>query len=209
MKLTLGISLILLSSSICAQKNVARAVKASFENYKSAVLNDKGEDAVQYVDSRTIKYYGDILQHVRTADSTTIESLSVLDKLMVFTVRHRASKDDILSFDGKGLLAYAIKSGMIGKNSVANSSIGDVTVDGSFAKGQYLSNGKKAPFFFHFYEEGDSWKVDLTSIFPVSIIALKKFAEDSGQSENDFIFSLLETITGKKPGAEIWSPTAG
>ena len=209
MKQTISIFLILLSLTLFAQKNEVKAVKTSFENYKEAILNDRGKEAVQFVDSRTMKYYGDLLEHVKLADSTAVEGLSLIDKLMVFTIRHRATKDDILSFDGKGLLVYAIESGMVGKNSVANSSIGDVTIDGSFAKGQYVSNGQKAPFSFHFYKEEENWKVDLTSVFPASTMALKKFVEDSGQPENEFIFSLLEMITGKKPGAEIWLPTKG
>jgi hypothetical protein len=201
--------LFLLVSSISAftQKSEVKAVKASFDNYKQAILNDKGEEAVQYVDSRTINYYGDVLEKVRSADSATVNRLDLLDKVMVFSVRHRATKEDILSFDGKGLLVYAIKSGMVGKNSVVNSSIGDVTVEGTFAKGQYVSNGQKAPFNFDFYKEDNAWKVDLTSIFSTTNIAFRKLVEESGQTENEFLFSILERLTGRRPGDEIWIPT--
>jgi hypothetical protein len=201
--------LFLLVSSISAytQKSEVKAVTASFDNYKQAILNDKGEEAVQYVDSRTINYYGDVLEKVRSADSATVNRLDLLDKVMVFSVRHRATKEDILSFDGKGLLVYAIKSGMVGKNSVVNSSIGDVTVEGTFAKGQYVSNGQKAPFNFDFYKEDNAWKVDLTSIFPTTNIVFRKLVEESGQTENEFLFSILERLTGRRPGDEIWIPT--
>jgi hypothetical protein len=188
------------------QKSEEKLVKKSFDNYKTAILNDKGDEAVKYVDSRTIKYYSDILQLVKTADSTKIETLSILDKLMVFSIRDRTSKEDILSFDGKSLFVYAIKSGMVGKNSVANNSIGDVMIDNDFAKGQLIANGQKAPFDFHFYKEDGQWKIDLTSLFPVSTMAFKKMAEESGQNENVYLFSLLEMITGKKPGNETWKP---
>lgn len=40
------------------QKNEAAAVKASFDNYKSAILNDQGEQAVRQVDSRTSRVRG-------------------------------------------------------------------------------------------------------------------------------------------------------
>jgi hypothetical protein len=185
--------LFLLVSSISAytQKSEVKAVKASFYNYKQAILNDKGEEAVQYVDSRTINYYGDVLEKVRSADSATVNRLDLLDKVMVFSVRHRATKEDILSFDGKGLLVYAIKSGMVGKNSVVNSSIGDVTVEGTFAKGQYVSNGQKAPFNFDFYKEDNAWKVDLTSIFPTTNIVFRKLVEESGQTETNSSFRYL------------------
>lgn len=204
----LGILFLLLAGTelTYGQHEEEEQVKKSFDNYKSAILNNNGEEAVNYVDSRTIKYYNDILDLVKTADSSKIEALSIMDKLMVFSVRHRTSKEDILRFEGKSLLVYAIESGMVGKNSVANNSIGKVTIEKDFAKGQFISKGQKTPFFFHFYKEEGEWKIDLTSLFPASTMAFKKMADDSGETQNDYLFSLLEMITGKRPGAEIWKP---
>ena len=201
--------LVLLLSPFCTfgQKIEVKAVRASFDNYKQAILNERGEEAVQYVDSRTIKYYGEVLDKVQHADSATVNGLGLMDKVMVFSVRHRTTKEEIMSFDGKSLLVYAIKSGMVGKNSVVNSSIGEVTIEGTFAKGQYVSNGQKAPFNFNFYKEDNAWKVDLTSVFPTTNMVFRKLVDESGQTENDFLFSILETLTGKMPGDEIWIPT--
>lgn len=208
MKQTLIALTLLLTWSVSTfgQKSEEKLVRKSFDNYKSSILNDKGEEAVKYVDSRTIKYYSDILELVKTSDSSKVVTLSIHDKLMVFSIRHRISKEDVLSFDGKTLLVFAIKSGMVGKNSVANNAIGDITIDSSFAKGQFIANGNKAPFYFHFYKEEQLWKIDLTSLFPISTIAFKKMADDSGQNENEFLFSLLEMITGNKPNSQIWQP---
>lgn len=203
----LGVLFLLLTGQLTfGQKSEEKLVIKSFDNYKATILNDKGEEAVKYVDSRTIKYYSEILELVKTADSSKIETLSILDKLMVFSIRHRTPKEDILSFDGKSLFVYAIKSGMVGKNSVANSSIGEVIIESDFAKGQFIANGQKAPFFFHFYKEEGQWKIDLTSIFQVSTMALKKIADERGENQNDYLFSLLEMLTGRKPGIEIWRP---
>lgn len=189
-----------------AQKTEEKLVKKSFDNYKSAILNDKGEEAVKYVDSRTLQYYSNILDLVKTADSAKIETLPILDKLMVFSVKHRTSREDILSFDGKTMLIFAIKSGMVGKNSVANNSIGKVTIDNLFAKGQFIANGNKTPIYFHFYKEKGEWKIDLTSIFPISVVAFKEMVAESEQNENEYLFSLLEMITGNKPTNQLWHP---
>lgn len=203
----LVISLILVfGHSSFGQKNDIKSVKQSFEKYKSAILSDKGEEAVAYVDSRTVDYYSYVLELVLGADSAKVEALSVFDKLMVFSIRHRVSKEEILNFNGKSLLVYAIKSGMVGKNSVNNGSIGDVTIEGDFAKGQLVANGQKSPYFFHFYKEEGHWKIDLTSLFPVARSAFQKMVEDREQSPNEYLFSLLELITGKIPGPEIWIP---
>ncbi len=205
-KISWVLFILVLSHCTYAQKNQEKLVKESFEKYRSAILNDRGEEAVNYVDSRTISYYADILDLVKTGDSSIVEVRSVLDKLMVFMIRHRVSKEDILSFDGRSLLIYAIESGMVGKNSVANSSLGEVTIEGDFAKGQFVANGEKAPVFFHFYKEEGQWKIDLTSLFPMSVIALDQIVQDSGENENDFLFSLLKKVTGNTPGDEIWQP---
>jgi hypothetical protein len=203
---TILVFLLLLTFHAFAQKGDEKLVRAAFDSYKSSILNDKGEEAVKYVDSRTVKYYSDILDLVKNADAEKIEQLPILDKLMVFSIRHRASKEEILSFDGKGLLVYAIKKGMVAKNSVANNSIGEVVIEGDFAKGKFVANGKETPLYFHFYKEENQWKVDLTSLFPVANAAVKKMADDSGQGESEYILSLLEMITGKKPAEEIWNP---
>ncbi len=202
-----GVFILLLTAQLTyGQESEEKLVKKSFDRYKSAILNDKGKEAATYVDSRTINYYGEILELVKTADSLKVEALPIIDKFIVFAVRHRTSRQDILNFDGKALLVFAIKSGMVGKNSVANISIGDVIIDNDFAKGQFISNGQKAPIYFHFYKEDGLWKIDLTSLFPVSGEAFQKIVDESGESQNDYLFSLLEMLTGKKPGAEIWHP---
>jgi hypothetical protein len=110
-------------------------VKQAFDDYKSAILNDKGEDALKYINSRTIKYYTEIIDLVKNADSAQVNSLSLIDKITVFSIRHRATREEILAMGGTDLFVYAIKKGMVGKNSVANNSIGKVTIDGAFAKG--------------------------------------------------------------------------
>lgn len=198
--------LFFLSHLLYAQKKEEKLVKKSFDCYKAAILNDKGEEAVKYVDSRTIKYYSDILEHVKNADSAKLETLSTLDKVIVFSVRHRTSKEDILSFDGKDLLISAIKNGMVGKSGVVNNSIGKVNIDKNFATGEFVANGVKTPFVFNFYKENKQWKFDLTSLFSLSNDTFKQMIEESGENENEYIFSILEMITGKKPGNEIFYP---
>ena len=202
----LSVLLLLAAQFVYGQKNEIEKVRKSFENYQKAILNENGEEAVKYVDSVTVKYYADMLHLVRTADSAQVETLSILDKLMVFSIRHRTSRENIISFDGKSLLVYAIKSGMIGKNSVSKSLIGEVTIESNLAKGQFVTNGQKTPYFFNFHKEEGEWKLDITSLFSITTMAFTKMAENSGESQNDFLFSMLELSTGKKPDNNIWKP---
>jgi hypothetical protein len=194
----------LMANPAIAQKKQQKKVKKCFENYKSAILNDRGEEAVNYVDSRTIAYYSEMIEKTKSADSAEVDALGIMDKLMVFSMRHRATKEQILSFDGKSALVYAIEEGMVGKESVATASLGVIDVDGNFAKGQFVNDGQKTPIYYHFYKEDGDWKIDLTSIFDIAAMAFRNMQKESGMTENEFLFTILEMITGKKPGPEIW-----
>lgn len=199
------LAILFLFSTGLAQKKEVKKVKKCFETYKSSILNDKGEKAVQQVDSRTIAYYTDILNKTIHADSAEVNALGIMDKLIVFSIRHRTEKEQILSFDGVSLLEYSIREGMVGKNSVVNNSIGKVIIDGTFAKGQMLVYGEETPVYFHFYKENDAWKLDLTSIFSLGNAAFKNMQEESGKKENEFLLDILEMMTGRKPDATIWN----
>lgn len=213
MKIALGtLILILLLSVACDssqnsadQKKEQKLVRTSFKNYKAAILKDDGEEAVKFIDSKTIKYYSDLLHKIINADSLQVNSLNVMDKFQILTIRFRTSKDHLISLDGKKLLAYTIDEGMTSKN-VAGNKLGDVIIDGNFAKGQLSVNGQTSEVFFNFYKEEGNWQLDLTSIFRLSAMVFNKMIKDSGQEENEFIFTLLETISGNRPSNEIWKP---
>ncbi|PPK87360.1 hypothetical protein CLV84_0300 [Neolewinella xylanilytica] len=180
-------------------------IRATFGNYKSAILNDEGERALGYVDSRTLAYYGDMLEKTRTADSATVDALPIMDKLMVLAIRHRTSHADLLRFDAEKLFVYAIEQGMVGKSSVMHNEIGEVELDGNYARGKLVVNGTPAPAHFDFYDEG-GWKVDLTSIFPLANQGFEQLVRESGEPENAYLLLVLEIITGNPAGPDIWQP---
>lgn len=189
-----------------SQSTPEKLVKSCFDSYKTAILNDNGTDAVKFVDSRTIKYYSYILDQVKNTDSAGVDSLSIMDKLMVFMIRLKTSREEILSFNGQTLFAHAVNSGMVGKNSVANNAVGTIVIDKNFAKGQLIIQGKEQPLFFHFYKEEGQWKIDLTALFPMANTAFQNMADESGENTNDYLLSLLEILYGKKPGPRVWQP---
>jgi hypothetical protein len=189
--------------SVFGQESDEELVRKSFASYSKSLLNSNEDDVIKFVDSRTIKYYSDILDLVKNADSTRIEELPLMDKMMVLSIRCRVSKEDILSFNGEKLLIHALNIGMINKTGLANLSNGNVTIENDFAKGQLIGRGQELPHFFHFYKEGQ-WKIDLTSAFPIAFPVLQKLADEMGGA-NKFILASLKLITGKSPDHEIWN----
>jgi hypothetical protein len=67
-------------------------------------------------------------------------------------------------------------------------------------------NGQIAPFGFTFRKENNQWKLDLTSIFPVSQIAFQQAIEESGMSEDEFVFYLVEAVSESKVEESVWNP---
>ena len=60
--------------------------------------------------------------------------------------------------------------------------------------------------YFEFHKENGTWKLDITSLFPLEIMVFDKLIEDSGKSENEFLLPLVEAATSKKITPEIWLP---
>jgi len=176
-----------------------------FKDYKSAILNDRGTEALKLIDKRTVDYYSGILIAIKQSDKEAIDQLSLMDKLMILIIRQQVSNEEILKFSGESLLLYAFDNGMVGKNGVVDVDLGKVTVSDDFAKAQLIIKGKEESLYFHFYKEKD-WKLNLTSLFPISNIAIREMVEESGKEENDFILFLVEIMSKRKLKENIWNP---
>lgn len=201
--------LVLLSFMACnndsGEDETKKAIRATFENYKAAIVKDNGTTAVNFVDTRTLDYYTELLDVVLYADSIKVDQLTILDKFQVLAIRYIATDDQLLSLNGKGFLAFTIDEGMTSKN-VIGVKVDHVIVDGNFARGEISAEGKKAELYFSFYKEAAGWKLDLTSIFDVSTLIFNKMIADSQLSENEFILMILRNLTKKRSIDEIWDP---
>ncbi|MCA4899838.1 MAG: hypothetical protein ACK514_06160 [Bacteroidota bacterium] len=185
-------------------QNENELVRNSFNNYKKSILEGSGKEAIKYVNIKTIDYYDKELDLAVNGDSSAVSQLGVMDKLTVFIARHRIPKEDLINMTGRDFFIYAVDNGMIGKNSVVTTQIGDVNVKANFANGQMISNGQKTPLYFQFSKEENEWKIDLTSIFPQVNFGLTKMLSEQGLTDNDFIFQTLESLTGRKVTNDIW-----
>lgn len=93
---------------------------------------------------------------------------------------------------------------MIDKSSMGSFTIGDITVDNNFAKGQIIAYGTESPFSLNFYKEDGQWKYDLTSSFPIAILVLQKLVKELGKKR--FIDTIFSAETENTPGQNVWRP---
>jgi hypothetical protein len=205
MRQTLIYIVFLASNCLLAQTSEQDKVNACFQEYKSAILEDRGADAAEVVNKTTIEYYEKMLDIALYADSATVDGLGITDKVTVFTIRHKIPKSEVSELDGKDFFIYAINTGMVGKNTVVNMNIGTIDVNDNFATGQLVASGQESPMFFQFQKE-DGWKLDITSLFPASNTVLNQMVANSGMNQNDFLFQIMQSLTGRYPDESIWQP---
>ena len=187
------------------EDTVKTAVMATFNGYKQAILQDKGTEAATYVSQRTFDYYQKVANLSRHADSLQVDSLPVMDKTMVLLLRARTPKQDLLSMDGRAIFIYAIEQGMVGKGSVANNDVYRVMYEADFARGDLKVRGEVVPLSLHFYRESQTWKLDLTSLFPTTAMAFDKLISDSGMTENEYLEAMIRSVAAR-PKNPIWKP---
>ncbi len=202
---TLALSVMTFFTVLTAQVEET-LVRQCFDGYKEAVMEGRSEDAVAYLDQNSIEYFNDLLGLSQSADKATVQSLPLMDKMMVIAIRQNAPKDLILNGDATQILNYAIEEGLIGKNTVANNSIGAVKLDGRHASGQLVMGSTPLEMYFDFNQEGRDWKLDITSIFPATASTLESLQKLSGLEEDEYLFNLLETLTKSRPTDKVWDP---
>lgn len=190
----------------CSNNEDSLAVKQAFEGYKSAILNDDGEAAYGFVDNNTKQWYDETLERVYSFTREDIMKLGVLDKMQVLMVRHRIPVEELLGMSGEKLFKYAVNHGWVGKNSVSGLQVGDVQIENDFATGVVVVNGEESPLKFHFYNQGGSWKIDITELSKWGEAAFMQQIAESGQSEIDFIFMMTQVVSGKPVQDTIWDP---
>jgi len=198
-----------LASVSCENISEEEIIKESFNNYKNAIINDNGKEAVKYVDSRTIKYYSRLLELTKTADSIQLEKSTIIEKFFVLGVRHTTPKDSIYKFTGETLFSYAIEKGFTGKDGAIQLYINQIDLDNNFAIVELKSkNATSDPGInIHYYKENGVWKADWTSFFIMVNVAFKKLIKSSGQEENVFIMNVLNEVYGKQ-NIDLWKPVS-
>ncbi|UZR98301.1 hypothetical protein [Chondrinema litorale] len=192
---------------VFAQKKAEKQIIESFETYKNAILNNEPDIAVELIDANSIAYYADLLYKIKTADSVTVETMKTVDKLLLFSYRHRVPKDELLSLNsGEALFKKAIQTGILSKRTVKGTSLGIIDVKGDKATAEFKVGEDILPFKYHFNKEKRKWKIDLTALSEPDNESADKLVENSGTTANKYFFLILKMITGRNPGSEIWEP---
>jgi len=201
---TLLICSFFLLKTAVAQPETVDAIKSNFAKYNKAISAQNGKEAVNYVDHKTIAYYDKILNFAKTSDSAKVSQLPLLDKLTVLVLRNQLTKQEIKSFDGKTFLAYSFDNRM---NKSTGFDLGEITIKANNAKAQITIGDKSSTEYIEFNQEDGLWKIDLTSVFPLTEKYMKDMIQKNFEGdENKFCLSVANGAAGKEAKKNIWTP---
>jgi hypothetical protein len=186
----------------------AQMVRQVFEGYKQAVLSENGEAAASFLSQETIDYYGDMQQLAVCASPQEVRRQSMGNRMQVLLLRWRVPPELLPQMSERELVAYAVNQGWIGKSSVVTMNISDVTVSDSVGVAQVIQNDQPSRIKFRFIKQSGAWKFDLMPLLQVFNVTFKELATQSGIEENNFIFRMLESLSGKQPTEQIWQPVS-
>jgi hypothetical protein len=194
-------------SSEADQQTVDEAsIRSVYESYKTSLLNQDGSQAVKYVTASTIEYYDEMKEIALIVSEDAVRNLSTMNKYMVLILRHMVEPNVLSEMTAEELFIYGVNEGLIGEEDVANSDIGEVSINGDIATAVYINNGQPTSLEYEFAKDDGQWKLDLTSIMPVADQAMKQVILSSGYDEDEYLCMLLEYISGKKVSDNIWQP---
>lgn len=200
-------SLFIITSCSSSTEHDEKKIRDLFEEYRFSLIDKDGKAVVKCVDKKTVAYYDHLAELIRTADSTTVSDQTILDKVCILSTRHRATKEQISTFDGRSLLEFVVEIELIDSAGAANLDIGMISVRGDSARGQIVHDGQGLTNSFLYYKEHGRWKIDLTSLFP----STEKTMSDAitgieGKSEDQVINMLVQEASKKPIVGSLWNP---
>ncbi len=203
---TITFLLLVLCLSSCLASEDTEAVKQTFADYRHALLSQDGTQAAELVTEETIAQYKKYVDWAKTATKDELMKLNLMNRLQVILIKHRVPRDKLLDANGKEIFSYAVDNGWIGKASVINTSLGEIQVASDNAIAGVLVQGKKVPTKFNFVKQSGTWRFNLLQTMAEATMALKAMIIKQGVSENDFIITSAEALSGTKVAKDIWQP---
>jgi hypothetical protein len=214
MKLHLKYTSILLTSFLivgCGFAEINKeqdAIRACFEQYKSAVLAVDGEKAYSYLDSRSKKGYDKFIIMCQEYDSAQLERESTREKALVLMTRTNISPDKIMSMDGKELFINTVVLNDLNVDYLAKMKPEKITIMNKQANMNIITkDGNVINDVFVFRKENGEWKVYMLGTIQTLADGIKKMMKDSGKTENETISDIMNGLRNQQLGGNSWIPS--
>lgn len=201
------ILLLLLSAPRSSSATEAgNAVRSVFTAYRTAILEGKGVDAADLLSQSTLDYFDEMRLLALDGDAEAVQSNALVDQMQIMLFRLRVPVKTLETLSAKGLIAYSIEQGWIGKTSVLKVTPGKVQSQNDGALLHVRVDGKDAGPAFRFYRESAGWRLDLVPTLKATDGILRSAALREGVSHKEYILAVMSIALEKEVGSEAWVP---
>jgi hypothetical protein len=197
----------LLATPLPAAAAPADEVKESFRAYKTAILASDGAAAADVVTQESRDYFRGLADQALTSNSDALHRIHLSDRIYTLLLRHDVAPAVLQRMNGAEVVSHAVEQGWIGREGADGLALGNYEVMGNIASGTILRpDGSETAFKMGFVMQDGRWRLDLVALMDLTRAAFEFALQQSGLEEDAFVLAMLEQVTGRKPGPEIWNP---
>ncbi len=184
------------------------AIRDVFSQYGAARQAKNGVHAASLVTANTLEYFRNLVKVGLDGKKADIAKLCAADRSEIVMMRNRATRSQLKNLDGKGYIVFAYTQGWYENDGIDALELGKITVSDSCdrASAQVTFQGEMVGYFVVFVKEGEAWKLDETSIFPLFSNSWAVAAAEAGITEDQVILQEEEQRTGKPVSPTVWDP---
>jgi len=183
-------------------------IKTTLKGYLKYAKARGGAEASKFVDAETIAWYDDIVGLARTAKKKEVKALPISQQLVMFLVRMRLNKGQIMRMNGKSLFVFGINEGWLG-NNLTEPKLGKIKIDSSGKRAMvemFEENGEVSDTKMVFTKEGEDWKLNFVSLLEMMDVEFARQAEEMGATPTNFILFVLKMMGEDIEDKKIWKP---
>jgi hypothetical protein len=211
----------LLSSPVAAQQPAVEAsVRATFTNFKQAVMSRDGVRAARLIDDEAEKFYNRVRVAALSAPKPKLLKMPFFLQMAVITTRHNFKREDIEKIGGREFFGKNVAIGDPGAaEAFANLTLGQVRPepDGRSALADAVLNGKVTDLRLRFFVKDGLWRVDVMRLLKAAIAELERRFGITPRTPPDVVelvltrdlFPVLESRSGKPVAPAVWNQMAG
>ena len=184
----------------------AEAVRAAFESYRRALIEEDGEAAANRVSANTLEAYQGFRDLALSGSRSALEALPMVHRMQVLLFRHRIAPDALEAMTGRAAFAHAVDEAWVGSGGIDRLEVHHVSVRGDEAVANVGVGPRPSPDLFRFQREDGEWRLDLMPSLRSAEGALQQMAAARGVEENEFLLGMIGAMSGEAVTEALFEP---
>jgi hypothetical protein len=183
----------------------APEIRASFDEINRLFDTREGEKAVALLAPPSIRQYDQWLPYARSATRDQIAALPAVDRAEILMMRHRLTRSELETLDGRAYLILGTNRGWFATDSnSADIQLGRIRVRDTTASAEIIDDGERSNATYNFELIDGVWRLDWVGIDALFNEWVAEAAAEYGVTEDEILVSQEEMDSGANVREDIW-----